>query len=130
MKYQTPMRFLVMALIAFVTLFTQEKKAGVAADQEFPNPTNLTVLKAKTGAEVSQIMRAFTAGLGVQCSYCHIQNNFASDNNPKKQVGRQMIKLVQKINADFPGGKMKVSCYTCHRGEAEPKTAPAPRPNS
>jgi hypothetical protein len=29
------------------------------------------------------------------------------------------------VNANFPDGKMHVSCYTCHRGEAEPKTAPA-----
>ena len=25
-------------------------------------------------------------------------------------------------------GKMHVTCYTCHRGEAEPKTAPEPKP--
>jgi len=135
MKYRTPRRFLVTALIAFIPFYastpfyTQEKKEGTAV-KELPNPTNLTVLKATTGAEVGSIMRAFTAGLGVQCSYCHVQNDFASDGNPNKQIGRNMIKLVQKINADFSDGRMRVSCYTCHRGETEPKTAPAPKPNT
>jgi hypothetical protein len=73
-------------------------------------------------------MRAFTAGLGVKCDYCHVQGNFASDDNPKKEVARHMIEMVEKINANFPDGKMHVTCYTCHRGEAEPKTAPEPKP--
>jgi hypothetical protein len=93
-----------------------------------PNPTNLKVLKVTTGAEVLQIMRTFTAGLGVQCIYCHVQANYASDDNPKKATARQMIQMMQKVNAGFADGKMHVSCYTCHRGEVEPKTAPEPKP--
>jgi len=92
-----------------------------------PNPTNLKVLKVATGAEVGQIMRTFTAGLGVQCIYCHEQGNYASDENPKKATARQMIVMMQKINAGFADNKMHVSCYTCHRGEPEPKTAPEPK---
>ncbi len=88
-------------------------------------PTNLKILKVTTGPEVVQIMRTFTAGLGVQCNYCHVQGNNASDDNPKKEIARKMIVLVQQVNTNFPDGKMHVSCYTCHRGEAEPKTAPA-----
>ncbi len=91
------------------------------------NPTNLKVLKVSSGAEVGQIMRTFTTGLGVQCVYCHVQGNFASDDNPKKDAARRMITMTQQINGNFPGGKMVVSCYTCHRGEAEPKTAPEPK---
>jgi len=97
-----------------------------APPKERPAPTNLKVLKATKGDEVSQIMRTFTIGLGVQCNFCHIQGNFASDENPKKDVARRMITMTHDVNALFPGEdhKMRVSCYTCHRGEAEPKTAP------
>jgi len=91
------------------------------------DPTNLKVLKGASGAEVSQIMRTFTAGLGVQCTYCHIQGNFASDENPKKETARHMIELMKLVNSQFPDKKMHVTCYTCHRGEAEPKTAPEPK---
>ena len=92
-------------------------------------PLNLKALKATTsGAEVSQIMRTFTIGLGVQCNFCHIQGNFPSDENPKKEIARKMIKLTHDVNSQFPDGKMRVSCFTCHRGEAEPKTAPEAKP--
>jgi hypothetical protein len=119
------MRLVVTALLLLLPLCAQDPpKQG---KRELPAPTNLKVLKASTGAEVSQIMRTFTGGLGVQCTYCHVQGNFASDENPKKEVARHMIQIAQKVNAEFADGKLHVSCYTCHRGEAEPKTAPEPK---
>ena len=120
-----PMRILVVLLMALAQDAPKQdapKKGGPA-----PAPTNLKVLKTTSGAEVGQIMRTFTAGLGVQCSYCHVAGNFASDENPKKATARTMIVMMQKINAGFNDGKMHVSCFTCHRGEAEPKTAPEPK---
>jgi hypothetical protein len=117
------MRLVAAYLMLCALLLAQEKQAK----REIPNPTNLKVLKVSTGAEINQIMRTFTAGLGVQCSYCHVQGNFASDDNPKKDVARKMIRMAQEINGKFEDGKMRVTCYTCHRGEAEPKTAPEPR---
>jgi photosynthetic reaction center cytochrome c subunit len=63
----------------------------------------------------------------VQCVYCHVAGNYASDENPKKDEARKMISKAQKINGEFPDKKMHVSCYTCHRGEAQPKTAPEPK---
>ncbi len=88
-------------------------------------PKNLKVFPAGTDrAQVVQTMRAFTAGLGVQCTYCHVQGDFASDENPKKDVARMMMKMVGQINMNFPDGKMHVTCYTCHRGAEMPLTAP------
>ena len=120
------MRLLATTLLVLLPLCAQEKEKGKKGPP--PPPTNLKVLKATTGQEVRQIMQAFTAGLGVQCNYCHVQGNFASDENPKKETARHMIEMAQKINAGFPDGKMHVTCYTCHRGEAEPATAPPPKP--
>jgi hypothetical protein len=120
------MRFVASGLLMLLSLSAQEKKED-AKKQPPPPPTNLKVLKVKTGPEVGQVMRTFTAGLGVQCVYCHVQGNFANDENPKKETARHMIRMTQEINAKFPDGKMHVSCYTCHRGEAEPKTAPEPK---
>src|SRR5437899_450209 len=115
-RYHIPMSRLAL-IVACLPLLAQER----------PAPTNLKVLKGATGAEIAQIMRTFTAGLGVQCTYCHIQGNFASDENPKKETARHMIEITKLVNAQFPDKKMHVTCYTCHRGEAEPKTAPEPR---
>ena len=88
-----------------------------------PEPKNLKVLKVPP-AELMPIMRAFSAGLGVKCDFCHVKGDFASDENPHKEIARHMITMAHEINAKFPDGKMHVTCYTCHRGEAEPATAP------
>jgi Photosynthetic reaction centre cytochrome C subunit len=89
-----------------------------------PEPKNLKVLK-DPGAQLIPIMRSFTAGLGVECDFCHVKGDFASDDNPHKDIARKMIVMAEHINSNFPDGKMHVTCYTCHRGEEEPKTEPA-----
>ena len=73
-------------------------------------------------------MRTYAAGLGVKCSHCHVQDNFPSDDNPKKEIGRHMIAMTADINSKMPDGKVHVTCYTCHRGEVEPKIAPEAKP--
>lgn len=88
-------------------------------------PKNLKVLPSTMDrAQVVGVMRNFTAGLGVQCTYCHVQGQFDSDENPKKNVARMMMKMVGEINMQFPDGKQHVTCYTCHRGAEMPLTAP------
>jgi hypothetical protein len=121
------MRFAIAAILVLLPLTAQDKPdAGKRPPP--PPPKNLKVLKVTTGPEVIQIMRAFTAGLGVKCDFCHVQGNFASDDNPKKETARHMISMAMEINSKFPDGKMHVTCYTCHRGETEPKTAPEAKP--
>lgn len=85
-------------------------------------PKNLKILKPD---EVRATMRSFTQALGQRCNFCHVQGDFASDDNPKKTVARSMLTMVGEINAKFPAGKTYVTCYTCHRGKTIPETAPA-----
>jgi len=94
---------------------------GEAAFPATP-PTNLKVLPAD--ANIRQTMTAFRTALGVQCTYCHVQGDFASDDNPKKNMARNMMRIAADINASFADGKRHVTCYTCHRGEAKPKSEP------
>ena len=37
-----------------------------------------------------------------------------------------MIAMAQEINAKFHSEKQHVGCFTCHRGEVEPKVDPPP----
>ena len=83
------MRLAAFSLLSLLPLFGQAEKAPPekqekAAKAPLPPPTNLKVLKVSTGPEVGQIMRTFTVGLGVQCIYCHVQGNYASDDNPEE----------------------------------------------
>lgn len=122
-----PMRLIAITLLTMLAAAGQDTPDKAKAKRVLPPPTNLKVLKVSTGPEVGQIMRTFTVGLGVQCGYCHEAGNYASDSNPKKDIARHMITMTQQINGNFSEGKLRVSCYTCHRGEPEPKTAPEPR---
>jgi hypothetical protein len=105
-----------------------------------PAPRNLRVVTPDV--DIQRLMTRFNAALGVQCNYCHVANDFASDANPKKDVARNMLRMMQLV-ADrfpdsgnefrssryvpFPEGKQYVTCFTCHQGAAVPVSA-APDP--
>jgi len=111
---------LLLPLVVLVSLFAA---LGQDAPKKAPQPPkNLKLLQP---ADVRTTMGAFRTALGVECTFCHVQGDFASDDKPQKETARHMITMMREINAKFPDGKMHVSCYTCHRGAQEPLTAPA-----
>jgi hypothetical protein len=124
------MRLLALSLLVSLPLCFSalaQDKGGDNKGKGGGQPTNLKVLKVTSGREVGAIMRTFTTGLGVECGFCHAGRDFASDDNPKKNIARMMITMVEHVNAGFPDGKVHVTCYTCHRGETEPKTEAPPK---
>jgi hypothetical protein len=116
---------LLATILLFLPLCAQEPPApGQGRGGREPYvPKNLKVLKQE---DLMPAMRAYKAGLGVECSFCHVQGDRASDDNPKKVTARMMQSMVFDINARFPGGKGTVTCYTCHRGAEEPVSTPPP----
>lgn len=88
-------------------------------------PKNLKLLPPE---HLMETMRAFRVALGVRCDFCHVPGDFASDQKPHKEIARKMIVMVREINRNFPGDKMRVTCYTCHRGSEQPATAPGETP--
>ncbi len=92
---------------------------------KMPPPKNLKLLKPE---ELMPTMQFFKASLGVNCHFCHVDRDFASDENPHKNVARQMITMAREINTKFGDGKTHVTCFTCHRGAPEPLTAPPSAP--
>ncbi len=99
-----------------------------------PPPQNLQVLpKDTTMQQITPLMRSIAAALGVECTHCHVSlENRASDEKPNKLLARKMLRMTLAINnellKDFgepaPPGTQKVTCYTCHRGQLKPLTAP------
>jgi photosynthetic reaction center cytochrome c subunit len=109
-------------LLGSVIVLPAQRGGGGPAGPPPGPPKNLKILPAD--ANIVQVMGTFRSALGVQCAYCHVQGDFASDDNPKKSMARNMLRMAADINASFPDGKQHVTCYTCHRGEATPKTEP------
>jgi hypothetical protein len=91
-----------------------------------------------TRAQLLSNMKFFSQSLGVRCTYCHVGQegaplstfNFASDAKQKKLTARKMLAMVHRINEQDFGvhdfSKVKVTCFTCHRGSTEPATMPPP----
>jgi photosynthetic reaction center cytochrome c subunit len=65
-------------------------------------------------------MRFFNAALREDCTFCHVAGNFAADGNPRKAMARNMIHMTDRLAETV--GKNRVTCYTCHHGDAVPKT--------
>jgi hypothetical protein len=108
-------------LLFLLPLSAQPPQEAPPPGRTAQEPKNLKILKPD---EVRTAMRSFTAALGANCAFCHVQGDMASDDNPHKVTARRMIAMTREANATFPDGKERVTCYTCHRGETEPKSAP------
>jgi hypothetical protein len=79
---------------------------------------NIQILKGLPADRLMSIMFAFKGALGVECTHCHIKDQWEKDDKEAKKIARQMIKRVRAINGDNLGGR--VSCFTCHRGQTQP----------
>jgi len=53
-----------------------------------------------------------------------VQGKFEADDKPAKKTARQMITMTLEINKNAFGGRMQVSCYSCHRGSERPVAVP------
>ena len=113
------MRILLLWLLVSVSVVAQQP-AGRGAGPA-PAYKNLKLLAANS--DVPFIMRSFNEALGVQCTYCHLEEDFAAEGNPKKDMARKMIGMGRVIDTSFPSGNgvfpdgyHEVDCLTCHRG--------------
>lgn len=86
------------------------------AEQKYKN---IQLLRGIPSERLTKIMFAFKASLGVDCTYCHIKDQFEKDDKPAKQTARKMIQLVRDTNAKL-GSMTRVTCFTCHRGQTRP----------
>jgi hypothetical protein len=86
------------------------------AEQKYKN---IQLLRGLPSERLMKIMFGFKGSLGVDCTYCHIKDQFEKDDKPQKQTARKMIQLVRDTNGKL-GGTAKVTCFTCHRGQTRP----------
>jgi hypothetical protein len=115
--------------------------AAAQAPSEPPAVTrrpNLQVLTTVTESQLFPMMNAIADSLGVRCDYCHMRPSpdpgktwfFAGgwawdrDDKPAKGVAREMMRMVLDINRRQFGGRMVVTCHSCHRGSVAPDRFP------
>lgn len=97
-------------------------------DKDIPSAQafqNIQVFNDMPAERMARTMAVFTVVLGVDCSHCHLADQWDDDDKPVKQVTRAMVRLVSGINQQFLASQAKVTCWTCHRGAIKPETKPA-----
>jgi len=74
----------------------------------------------------------YAAALGVRCTHCHVEDDFASDEKRPKRAAREMAAMHWDINQrlaamqnleDAPEERF-INCATCHRGSTDPHEGP------
>lgn len=100
----------------------QAAEGAASADSPFRNVRILTDVTSKS--EMRRIMKAQAKALGVKCTHCHVPGKFHLDDKEAKQVGFEMMRMVEEINdtwfADHEGPQ--VTCWTCHQGALAPES--------
>jgi photosynthetic reaction center cytochrome c subunit len=91
---------------------------------------NVQVLKGISVSQFMETMGFFSASLGANCTYCHVEESGGSwaryaDDNEHKRTARRMILMMSAINNANFGGRRVVTCYSCHRGDERPKVTPS-----
>jgi photosynthetic reaction center cytochrome c subunit len=85
---------------------------------------NIQVLTDVPADQLDLTMRYVVAATGIQCSGCHVADSATGqlqpekDDRPAKKTARQMMSMVNTINAGNFGAR--VSCGTCHAGRNQP----------
>jgi nitrate/TMAO reductase-like tetraheme cytochrome c subunit len=110
---------LLTATVIHARLADQQQPAP-QADQPKPavtqgetKPETLQVLKGMDRGKILQTMRDISAGLGVECNYCHIRP-FEQD-TPSKSIARLMLRDYSMGMKHKDGSA--VSCKDCHKGQ-------------
>ena len=91
------------------------------AEEEYKN---IQVLKGIPAEQVIPSMQFIAASLGVECEYCHVSHQMEKDDKKPKVTARKMISMMMAINKENFEGHREVTCYSCHRGSADPVATP------
>src|SRR3954464_13724700 len=119
---------------AMVCLLGASLRAGQSApetslvsEQYFKN---IQVLKGMPVDTFFDAMGMFAASMGNDCTFCHakeagFRREAFAETTPRIQRARQMIRMMQALNEQNFGGRPRVTCFTCHRGQYSPVSAPS-----
>jgi hypothetical protein len=132
------------AMLAASGAAAQDRPAGEVRPK-------LQVLRDVPESQLFMVMNVVAESLGVGCEHCHVRNTpdvkvaggwqWDSDDKPAKAKGREMMLMVRELNASRFGGRLVVTCFTCHRGDlrvanlptlppADPKAPPPALPSA
>ena len=89
---------------------------------------NIQFLKGVPANRLLAVMKlGYSRSLGVNCTHCHVVDEWEKDDKPTKQTARDMAGMVRTINNDLlkniknlKSERPVINCTTCHRGQTRP----------
>ena len=112
----------VVALTFAMAVFAQAQGGpgnveGKTAEQVYKN---IKVLNGTPADQLIESMHLIRGALGVDCDYCHEDEDRAADTKKPKETARSMMRMMMDLNKGSFKGQQEVTCYTCHRGSTDP----------
>jgi hypothetical protein len=117
--------------------FTRQILANIAGRENEPavkvfKNIQFELLKNIPARRLLLIMNlGYSRALGVNCTHCHVEQDFGSDEKRPKRAAREMAVMHRMINEQL--AKMQnlekkpeerfINCSTCHRGAISPLAA-------
>lgn len=116
--------------------FQKELSSQIAGKESQPAEQVFKNIQWLKGVPAGQFLRIMNGGysraLGVSCTHCHVEQDFASDEKRPKRAAREMAVMHRAINEQLK--KMEnlktpktenraINCATCHRGMIDPRAA-------
>ena len=90
---------------------------------------NIQTLKGIPAGRFPLIMNFFSNSLGVQCSHCHVPDQWEKDDKEAKKTARKMLHMVTDIIHTFYGNQGQIGCYGCHEGAIKPELVASQKKN-
>ena len=118
--------------------FVQQISKQISGHEQEPSGRvfkniQVDVLKKTPAARLLLIMNeGYSKALGVNCTHCHVEDDFSKDDKRPKRCARDMAGMHFSINqqlakmqnlAPTPNGHF-INCSTCHRGATDPMEHP------
>jgi hypothetical protein len=113
--------------------FLERARAAIAGHENEPAGKvfkNVELMKEVPAARLVEAMNGFSRALGVSCTHCHAETDFASDDKRPKRAAREMMGMARAVNDQLHGLKelrplaadeqRSVGCGMCHRGHVNP----------
>src|SRR4051794_28751965 len=108
------------AIAALLFVFASAQSNDLPVEQ---TKKNIKVLQGLPSSQLIPVMAFMSNSLGVTCAHCHAKA-WESDEKPAKETARKMIAMERTINEQQFGGKLTVTCNTCHQGRVKPIAIP------
>ncbi len=93
------------------------------AETHFKN-VKTQLLKTLPASQFIDQMRYISWALGKDCEFCHVRNDFPSDDKKEKKTAREMVDMVAHIDGDNFHDRPEVRCFTCHEMHNRPLAYP------